>query len=312
MTRQKHILIIGNPISGGTNKDELYSNVATEIQNLKYTCEVFQTTGKNDLQLIEEIITRTNPQRVIVAGGDGTIQLVAALLQNFEIPLGIIPAGSANGLALNLELPATLNDQIKTALGDKLIDLNIINIGNHICIHIADLGINAELIRNYENSEIRGKLGYALQTIPTLIKTNYPFEFEIECNGKVFHHTAVLLAIANANKFGTGANINPVGKLDDDIFELIIFKNLSIVEIFKTLNDQSVANPEVVEVIATNEAIIRCNTPVAFQIDGEYVGEKTLVEARISRKKIKVAVGPLFVERLQEQKKNQTTDLNRN
>jgi len=298
MTRQKHVLFISNPISGGTNKDEIYRNVFSEIQNLGYTYEIFDTSGENDIQHLSAALSNAKPGRVIVSGGDGTIQLAASVLQDKDIPLGIIPTGSANGLAFNLDLPSSISDQVKTALGDDQIDINIINIGDQICIHIADLGINAELIKNYENSEIRGKLGYALQTIPTLVKADYPFEFEIECNGKIVQHSAVLLAIANANKFGTGANINPTGKLDDDIFELIIFKNLSIVEIFKTLNDQSVADPEVVEVIATNEAIIRCKTPVAFQIDGEYIGEKKMVEARISPKKIKVCVGPLLLEKL--------------
>jgi diacylglycerol kinase family enzyme len=41
-------------------------------------------------------------------------------------------------------------------------------------IHLSDLGVNAEMIKNYENSTIRGKLGYAIQTFTTLIDLDDP------------------------------------------------------------------------------------------------------------------------------------------
>jgi diacylglycerol kinase family enzyme len=157
-------------------------------------------------------------------------------------------------------------------------------------LHIADFGINAELIKNFQNSSIRGKLGYLLHSIPTLIKCEYPFEFEIEANGKHIVRKGVLLAIANAKKFGTGANINPSGKLNDGLFELIIFKNLNFVEIFKTLNNQIFLDPEFAEIISTSSAQINCKTPVSFQIDGEYIGEISKVVAAIGAFKLEIAV----------------------
>ena len=94
-----------------------------------------------------------------MAGGDGTIQLVAEVLKEHHLPIGIIPAGSANGFAVNLKLPPNRIDQLDIALSNNLLEIDTLLVNDKICLHIADLGINAELIKNYENSKIRGKMG---------------------------------------------------------------------------------------------------------------------------------------------------------
>jgi len=293
MKIKNQILLVVNPISGGIDKSKLIEAVKTEINTRNYPFEIYITTGKNDQDCIGKIIFEFQPERILVAGGDGTIQLVAEVLKNHDIPIGILPAGSSNGLALNLKLPANINQQLKVALGDSFLKIDTLQINGRTCLHIADLGINAELVRNFQNSYIRGKFGYLLHSIPTLINFEDPFEFEIEANGKQIVQKGVLLAIANANKFGTGANINPSGKLNDGLFELIIFKNLNFVEIFKTLNDQIFLDPEFAEIISTNSARINCKTPVSFQIDGEYIGEISKVVASIGPKKLEIAVPSL-------------------
>jgi len=290
MKIKNQILLVVNPISGGIDKSKLIEEVKAEINTKNYSLEIYKTSGDNDKDGIEKIIFEFQPERILVAGGDGTIQLVAEVLKNHDIPIGILPAGSSNGLALNLNLPANINEQLKVALGDSFFKIDTLQINGRTCLHIADLGINAELIRNFQNSNIRGKFGYILHSIPTLIKCEHPFEFEIEANGKQIIQKGVLLAIANANKFGTGANINPSGKLNDGLFELIIFKNLNFVEIFKTLNDQIFMDPEFAEIISTSSARINCKIPVSFQIDGEYIGETSKVVAAIGPLKLEIAV----------------------
>lgn len=298
MKIKNQILLVVNPISGDIDKSKLIEAVKAEINIRNYFLEIYKTSGKNDQDGIEKIIFEFQPERILVAGGDGTIQLVAEVLKKHDIPIGILPAGSANGLALNLNLPANLNEQLKVALGDTFFKMDTLQINNRTCLHIADLGINAELIRNFQNSNIRGKLGYLLHSIPTLMNCEYPFEFEIETNGKQFVQKGVLLAIANARKFGTGANINPSGKLNDGSFELILFKTLNFVEIFKTLNDQIMLDPDFAEIISTNNALINCKTPVSFQIDGEYIGEISKVVATIGSKKLDIAVPSLAFSRI--------------
>lgn len=286
----KNVLLVVNPISGSMDKTDIIGLVKTQTDKLGAKLEIFQTTGKNDHFNLEKIIENIDPYRIIVAGGDGTIKIVAEALKDKKIPLGIISAGSANGLAFNLHLPDTIEESIHVALQDNFIEMDIISINGEYCLHMSDLGLNAELIENFEHSSIRGKFGYLLQTIPTLAQSEYPFKFKIEANNEIVEKEGILLAIANANSYGTGATVNPDGKLDDGFFEILILKNLNMFQILNTLRNETVLDPDFIEVISTKEATISCLSKVAFQIDGEFIGKRDLVNARILEKKVKIAV----------------------
>jgi len=295
MIADNQILLVVNPISGSFDKAKLLHTVKDILKQKKLELLVYETTGEYDEEEIGKLIESHKPLRVLVAGGDGTIQLVANAIKDYDLTLGILPAGSANGLAINLELPNDLPEQMEVALGPNTFIVDILELNDITCLHIADLGVNAELIRHYEHSNIRGMWGYFLQSFPTLFKSNYPYKFEIEANGNRYVKKGVLLAIANANKFGTGANINPNGKLNDNKFEVLIFKRLSIIQIIKTLFKNVKLDSSFVEAISTHEAKITCSNPIAFQIDGEFIGKRKQVVAKIAKQKLKVAVPINFV-----------------
>jgi YegS/Rv2252/BmrU family lipid kinase len=290
METKNKILLIVNPISGDRNKDKMIEEVRERVKEHDMKLVVYKTDGHNDFQKIVKRIEESQPVRLLVAGGDGTVKMVAEILEDEEIPIGIIPAGSANGLATNLGITGDIEQLLDIALSDHFIIMDTLLLNDTVSLHIADLGLNAALIKNYEDSSIRGKLGYMLSAIPTLSQTEYPFTFKIEANGEKTTETGILLAIANATTFGTGANINPTGKVDDGKFEVLVFKKLDLVEIVKTLYGEVEMDPEFVSTICTTEATITCQKKIAFQIDGEYMGETDRVTAKLNHKKIKVAV----------------------
>ena len=286
----KEVLLIVNPISGQTDKEKIISTVQERLVERNLNFHLFSTTGENDMKKIQSKIKERNIERIIVAGGDGTINLVAEAIKETNITLGIIAAGSANGMAENLNLPEILQDQLEIALGINFIEVDILCLNEIACLHLSDLGINAELIKNYENSPFRGKIGYLLQSIPTLINSKYPYKFRVETDSKTLEVEAVLLGIANANKYGTGANVNPQGKLDDGIFEILVFKRLDILEILKTLRNETDLDSDFVEIIPAKKARITAQKPVSFQIDGEYIKEETEVNIKILPDKVRIAV----------------------
>jgi len=282
------LLLVINPISGGSEKDEIINNIHNIVQNEHATLTIYKTTGENDETHIRDILKKKSIDRILVAGGDGTIQLVAKAVLELNIPIGIIPAGSANGLASNFNIPDNLEEQVKITLGDHLIDMDVISVNKHLCLHIADIGINAHLVKNYENSSMRGKLGYALQTIPTLVESDFPYHFFIEINGETIQKEGIMIALANANQFGTGAIINPDGKMDDDIFEVVLFKKMNVIDIFKTLSETAERDPEFVESFATKKVVIRCKKKIPLQVDGEFIGEVKTIKAHMLASKIKI------------------------
>lgn len=290
---KKPVLLVINPISGAKDKSEIIEHLKKKIEAQSSILESFYTTGQEDVFNLREKINHINPGRVIVIGGDGTLKITAEALKNSAITIGLIPAGSANGLANNLQIPTSLEEQIDVALGDTLLHMDTVSLNEEICLHMSDFGLNAELIRKFEESPFRGKIAYALTSLPTLLRSNYPFSFIIETNGEIYEREAILLAIANAKSYGTGSVVNPKGELNDGLFEILIFKQFDLQEITKSFMGKEL-DPKFVEVISTNAARIRSKNPVAFQIDGEYRGEKQEILAKIAAVQIKIAVPKKF------------------
>lgn len=293
MNNQERILLVVNPVAGGTDKTELIDIVSAGVGARGASLEVYETScDYNNEQKIKDLVRDIAPQRVLVAGGDGTIQLVAGILMDTETPMGVLPAGSANGFAVSLDIPPTIEEQLAIALGNNVVDTDILEIDGHICIHLADLGVNAELVKNYEQGNIRGKLGYVLQSIPSLISADFPYTFNIEANGQQYTWSGILLVIANADKFGTGAIINPTGKINDGKFEVIVFKNFDVPAIIKTLNGQLTPDMDFVDIISTDHAVITTTDDVPFQVDGEFIGNRRKTVAKVAKNKVKLALPP--------------------
>jgi len=287
----KKCLLIVNPIAGGNDKTEIINASREFARNEGVELIEFETTGEDDENAIRSLYMEHKPQRILVAGGDGTIKMVAEAVEQNDVIIGVLPAGSANGLSVDLELPNDIQETLKIAFHGNVMEMDMVCINDKKSLHLSDIGVNAELIRNYEGSKIRGKLGYALQAISTLTDLDPPFHVKIEANGKTIETEARMVVMANTQRYGTGVTINPVGKMDDGKFEIVILKSMDVFLIGKIIAGKiPLDSEEDVEIISTQQALITTNVPVCFQIDGEYCGEEERLEVRILHHQMKVAV----------------------
>jgi len=283
-------LFIVNPISGGSDKTEIKNAVENYAAEHGINLYVFETTGENDEEKTTELFKKHKPSRVIVAGGDGTVKFTAETLGHEDVIIGFIAAGSANGLAADLDFPSDLTEQIDIAFGNHTIDVDMICINGIKSLHLSDIGLNAEMIKRYEDGAIRGKLGYAIQALNTLTTSEGPFRAKITANGETIETEAKMIVMANSQKYGTGVTINPSGKMDDGIFEIVILKNLDFSVISKFVMGNIPLESGEVKIIATDSATITTDVPVHFQVDGEYCGEETHLDIKILHRQMQLAV----------------------
>ena len=287
---KKNIIFVVNPISGDLDKSDLIEAVEEFANTNHFDLEVYETTGKSDQKEIQSLYNQYLPERIIVAGGDGTIKMVAEAVEEHDIIIGILPAGSANGLSVDLNLPQTIEENLKIAFLNHYIEMDMICINGKKSIHLSDIGINADLVKNYEESDVRGFWGYALQAYTTLADSNEPFVATITANKKTEEHTARIVVIANSQKYGTGVTINPNGAMNDGKFELIILKSLDILLLGKIITGNMPIDSDDIVIISTDKATIKTDYPVNFQIDGEYCGAQTDLEIHILHKQMKIAI----------------------
>jgi diacylglycerol kinase (ATP) len=287
---EKKAILVVNPISGDVDKTLIIAAADEFSKTHGFRLTQFETTGDDDISKIRALYKELNPERIIIIGGDGTVKLVAEALEENDAVLGLLPAGSANGLSVDLDFPKSLEEQLEIAFGKHYMELDMICINNKRSLHLSDIGLNAELIKNYENSSIRGKIGYAIQAMTTLSDVEAPFHSHITADGNSVEADSKMIVIANSQRYGTGVTINPLGKMDDGKFEIVILHNLDLLVFGRIVAGNMPLETGDVEIISTDKATITTDVPVHFQVDGEYYGEVTTLDIRMLPKCLKLAV----------------------
>jgi YegS/Rv2252/BmrU family lipid kinase len=275
------LLFVINPISGGKKKSDWEEEIQKRYQDSTYQVKKFILQGKNDEAGIQHMISSFHPDKVIAVGGDGTIKSVAELLLNTKIPLGIIPAGSANGMAKELNLPGSPTEVFEVINNGvaREIDVILIN-GKEISVHLSDLGLNALLIKYYLKNKKHGMWSYARAMFKVLREKKY-LRLNLEVNGHEMIRTAYMVALANTRTYGTGAIINPQGSIYDGKFEVVVVRRLTLRELIRMIITHKPFDPKNIEVLEAERAKITSRHSSYFQVDGEYRGKTTHVTAEI-------------------------------
>lgn len=284
------ILFVINPISGDKDKTDLINQIDQWAEGLDISIEKWETTGEEDDQKLKECIERLQPQTVVAVGGDGTVMLCAKVVKGTEIALGLLPAGSANGMATELEIPQEVKQALDLVQKGNTIqaDMLLFNDADY-GLHISDVGLNSGLVKEFEEGERRGFLGYA-KGVTTQLLNLEKFEAELELDGQTVTEQCHMLAFANARRYGTGAVLNTIGKLNDGLFEIYALRELSIPGLAGQFFDHVDEAASYCEVYQTSQVKIKLNRPQTFQIDGELMGEADEVSVKIEAGCLKLIV----------------------
>lgn len=249
--------------------------------------ELYKLTKNCSREKIKAAIEQSGAQRVIAVGGDGTLKLVAECVLETDMPVGLIPAGSANGMARELHIPEDLNEALHIALNATPKKIHAIMANGELCIHLADIGFNAYLVKKFDGLPHRGKLAYA-KAAWIALWNHYKLDVEFKIRDQTIRSKAAMVVIANATMYGTGVKINPEGQLDDDFFEVILVKEYSVMEILKLKFTNLPFNPKNIESFQTSNLSIKTRHKAHFQVDGEYIGKLNCIKAHLIKDAINI------------------------
>lgn len=278
------ILIVVNPKAGGTDHGNTIEALRELVHARGFDARFFLTTGTDDERRIREEIDKIKPERVIVGGGDGTLQQVAKVLIPYDLAMGILPLGSANGLATALGIPGNpleAAENILQATVVRPVDMLKFN-DRHLCIHLSDIGVNALIVKKYEEGDERGLLGYAKHLLAALQETP-PYRIRVITEKETMRKEGIMMAFANAHKYGTGVQISE-GSVSDGMFEICNVEKFSLEEAVKaglTALNVFVDSDMFSDVITCREAEITLDKEAHFQIDGQYMGMTDFLKIEI-------------------------------
>jgi len=222
------------------------------------------------------------PDKVVAVGGDGTVSFVAECLLQNNIPLGVLPAGSANGLAKELGISEIPAEALHVILAGAVKKIHVLKLNDRLCIHLSDIGFNACMVKKIQSEKIRGIWGYVKATIKvarSLLFINSIMQVSMVMDNEIIEIKAAVIVIANGTKYGTGAVINPSGSIEDELFEVIVIKKIAASEILKMLVSHASFDHDKTVVFKTSHLTMRLKKKAYFQVDGEYIGKVADIEA---------------------------------
>jgi diacylglycerol kinase (ATP) len=278
----KYLFVI-NPVSGGIDKTSALMKIEMAFEDFI----IYYTKGKIDNELLLNRIKEFQPNILVAVGGDGTILLCSEVLMKVgnNIVLGVIPCGSANGMARELNIPSDTNSAIEVIQKhEKESPLDLIQINKDIhCLHIGDAGLNARIVRDYTEDGNRGYFTYAKYLFEEVKKAT-TFVSHIVADGKEYKFEGYMLAIANAMRYGTGVKVNSISNPSDGKFELSCITEIGLGSFVKaglSALDIDFADEGNQQIISCKKAVVKFNRPVTFQVDGELIGKVNGFEAEI-------------------------------
>lgn len=278
--KQKLLFVI-NPVSGAKEKQGREAMIRSYFAGLPHSVEFYVLNGNSDTASVKHHIERVNPDKVVAVGGDGTVKMVAELLKHTNYILGIIPAGSANGMAKDLGIPIDMSEALDVIVNGHCRSIDAICINDkELCLHLSDMGLNAMMVKYFHGYRKRGMWGYA-RSIFRVLWQKQKIYATIYTDTETVKRKAYMIVLANARQYGTGATINPEGRVDDGYFEVVVVRKLHVWSILKMLMKNKTFRKEKIEIFPTKMLELTSLHRSYFQVDGEYRGRMKKIKAEI-------------------------------
>lgn len=231
---------------------------------------------------------------VVAWGGDGTINEIASQLVSTRTALGIIRAGSGNGLARELGIPRQPETALEVALagGERRIDVG--EIEGRPFLNVAGIGFDAEMADAFNRlgSERRGVLRYTLCVLQAAAGYG-ACRYAIEVDGQRVEADALLVAVANLPQYGSNAVIAPGAMPDDGLLDVVVVEErglLARIGLAPRLFDRTIDKAAGVTMFKGTKVTVTGPGPLAFHVDGEPHAGGTTVSARVYPAALRVKV----------------------
>lgn len=223
-------LLIVNPHSRSAGDTDLSAAIAMLEASGLAVLRVEPSSRDETEQLIEKYGETID--RVIVAGGDGTINSTATALFKHQLALAILPLGTANDLARTLGIPEDLTDACRNIIANqrRKVDLGMVN-GRHF-FNVANLGLGTQITRELtpEVKKHWGVLSYLKAFVSALSKSQ-TFRVTLIIDNREQHLRSMQLAIGNGRYYGGGNVIDEQATIDDGVLSLYSLKPQSAWEL---------------------------------------------------------------------------------
>ena len=221
---------------------------------------------------------------VIAAGGDGTVAAVASALSGADASLAVLPAGTGNLLARNLDLPTEVDDVLADVLAGATWQMDLGEVvagpgsGASFAV-MAGLGFDAHVVADAPEG-LKSAVGWPAYLVSALRHlTDDPFDCSIRIDGgDPIERTVRTVLVVNASKLQGGVDVAPDAAVDDGVLDVVVVAPEGLVDWVRIGSDVvsgSDRDSVPLERFRARSVEITTSRAQVCQLDGDPVGEST-------------------------------------
>lgn len=288
----KKVLLIVNPCAGKNSKRASAQDIISKLSSENYDFEVRETQRQGHAtEIVKEI--GSDFDMIICCGGDGTLNetINGLLTLDRKIPIGYIPSGSTNDLAVTLGIPAKVDKAAEMIEKGKMNGYDVGSLNGRYFNYVASFGLGVELsystpqaLKNILGHAAYMINGFVINLIP-MIKNLKPVHMKIEYDGGVLDDDFYFGSFSNSTSVAgifklKGSDV----KLNDGYFELLLVRGLKKnTEAFSMLGKiiRQEYDGEKIMLIKSKKVKITCDKKTPWTIDGEFGGDLKDVELEV-------------------------------
>ncbi|MDB5079124.1 MAG: hypothetical protein JWP00_1048 [Chloroflexi bacterium] len=229
---------------------------------------------------LESALQKNKIDTVIVGGGDGTISILANILAEHKVRLGVIPLGTANDFARTLGIQKDLIKAVEIIKAGYVQPVDLGMAGDRSFVNVATIGLGVEVAGRMDHNLKKwiGPLAYvvaAFQAFTQRRTIHFKLTYKDQNKGTqevVVNHKALQIAIANGRYFGGGIVSAPNATLDDSLLSITIIEEMGFLTLARMLpgfQDGSYIKHPKVRHFNTTEVLVETRHTHRVNLDGE-------------------------------------------
>lgn len=282
------VAVVVNPVVA----EEAASRFETVLRTESLEARWFQTTEKVPGRGQTMDALEWGADVVFVCGGDGTVRECAEALVGTRVPLGLVPAGTGNLLALNLGLPNDPTLGLTAALNGSSRSLDTGHAAGEVFVVMAGAGLDAEIMANTQRAskERLGSFAYVVEGAQSMF--DEPVTARIYADrGELAEGSFVSVLVGNMSKLQGGVDLFPDSEPDDGLLDLLAIRSESKSQTLQAAAQAALGT--------TGDSLVRAQasrihfdfeSPTRYELDGEPRWPVTALDIEVKHRSLVVCV----------------------